>query len=109
MAIVQTENSQQGHARLYTVSYSDDAGSPAVATLYPGFKPRYVRVENVTDRIMWEWYEGSAAATCQLTVAAGTRTIITSAGVTVTVTDGARPSLAFPPVQSKVYRVQAIA
>ena len=58
---------------------------------------------------MWEWYEGSAAATCQLTVAAGTRTIITSAGITATVTAGARPTIAFPPVQNKQYRVVALA
>jgi hypothetical protein len=109
MTITATSTASQGQEQMFTASHFDDAGSPAVATFYPGFKPRYVRVENVTDRIMWEWYEGSAAATCQLTVAAGTRTIITSAGITCTVTDGARPSVAFPPVQNKQYRIQVCA
>ena len=50
-----------------------------------GFKPRYVCLENVTDRIKVEWYEGMAADTCIKTAAAGTRTLeTTNKGVTVT-------------------------
>lgn len=50
-----------------------------------GFKPRYVALENITDRIKIEWYEGMAANTCIKTAAAGTRTLeTTNGGITVT-------------------------
>jgi hypothetical protein len=49
-----------------------------------GFKPRYVRWVNLTDRVEVEWFEGMDANTCLKTVAAGTRTLETSnGGVTV--------------------------
>jgi hypothetical protein len=43
-----------------------------------GFVPRYIKVENVTDRISVEWYEGMAADTCIKTAAAGTKTLETT-------------------------------
>lgn len=49
-----------------------------------GFRPRKVVVENVTDRIRIEWYEGMADNTCIKTAAAGTRTLeTTNGGITV--------------------------
>lgn len=52
-----------------------------------GFKPRYVRWENATDRIMIEWFEGMADDTCIKTAAAGTRTLeTTNKGITVSAT-----------------------
>jgi hypothetical protein len=54
-----------------------------------GFTPRYIKVENVTDRISVEWYEGMAADTCIKTAAAGTKTLeTTNLGLTVCDTDG---------------------
>ena len=54
-----------------------------------GFTPRYITVDNVTDRIKVEWYEGMAADTCVKTAAAGTRTIeTTNQGLTVCDSDG---------------------
>ena len=54
------------------------------STFDVGFKPRYVKLENVTDRVSIEWYEGMAANTCIKTVAAGTRTLeTTNGGITV--------------------------
>jgi len=54
-----------------------------------GFTPRYIKVENVTDRISVEWYEGMAADTCIKTAAAGTKTLeTTNKGLTVCDTDG---------------------
>lgn len=52
-----------------------------------GFKARYVRWENATDRIMCEWFEGMAADSCIKTAANGTRTLEISSGnhgITVT-------------------------
>jgi len=49
-----------------------------------GFKPRYVRWVNLTDRVQVEWFEGMADNTCLKTAAAGTRTLeTTNGGITV--------------------------
>ena len=48
-----------------------------------GFQPRYVRVSNLSERVQLEWYENMTAAHALKTVAAGTRTAITSLGITV--------------------------
>lgn len=61
-----------------------DATTAAAATFTCGFLPRIVRFHNVTDRISDEWFEGMAAASSLHTVAAGTRTLETSNGVTLT-------------------------
>jgi hypothetical protein len=54
-----------------------------------GFTPKYVKWENVTDRICGEWYEGMAADSCIKTAAAGTRTLeITSGNGGITVITG---------------------
>lgn len=109
MAITATTSAGDGTRNMFTASHFDDAASPANASFTPGFRPRYVCVDNVTDRIKWEWYEGSATATNVQTVAAGTRTLITTGGATVTITDGSQPAISFAALQNKQYRVQAIA
>ena len=48
-----------------------------------GFKPRYVEWENLTDRIKKEWNEGMTSSQALLTVAAGTRTLDTTANAVV--------------------------
>lgn len=45
-----------------------------------GFKPRFVRVENATDRIAVEHWEGMADESCIKTAAAGTRTLEVTGG-----------------------------
>ena len=63
------------------------AADSVVMTL--GFTPKYIAVENVTDRVKIEWYEGMAANTCIKTAAAGTRTLETAnGGITVCDSDG---------------------
>lgn len=63
------------------------AGDYVVQAL--GFTPRYIRVENVTDRIAVEWFEGMADDTCVKTAAAGTKTLeTTNKGLTVCDSDG---------------------
>ena len=44
-----------------------------------GFQPRYIEWENLTDRIKVEWQEGMTTSQCLKTVAAGTRTLDTTA------------------------------
>lgn len=54
-----------------------------------GFVPKYIKVENVTDRISVEWHAGMAADTCVKTAAAGTKTLeTTNLGLTVCDSDG---------------------
>lgn len=52
-----------------------------------GFKPRYVNVTNVTDRISVEHWQGMADESCVKTAAAGTRTLeVTGANKGITLT-----------------------
>lgn len=60
-----------------------DAGVAIDQTFTVGFTPRVVRWHNLTDRISDEWFEGMAADSALETVAAGTRTLETSGGITV--------------------------
>lgn len=103
MAITSTQTNAVENTRLATINHFDDAASPAAASYDVGFRPRYVRVDNVTDRIMLEWYEGMTSAHAVKTLAAGTRSLETSAGVTV-----AGDTIGFAPLQNKQYRVQVI-
>lgn len=81
MAITSTQTSHQ--VRNYAVGRFFDNGTVAAARIYTGFKPRYVLVSNVTSRDQVEYFEGMAAASAVKMVAAGTRTLITSNGITV--------------------------
>lgn len=52
-------------------------------TVTLGFKPRWVKIVNTTDVIVWEKIEGMAAANCIKTVTAGTTTIDTGSHVLI--------------------------
>lgn len=80
MAVTQSQSAE--HVRNVAVgSYLDD-GTAAAFTITTGFQPRYVRVINQTSRDMMEWFEGMTDAHGIKTVAAGTRTAVTSNGIT---------------------------
>lgn len=49
----------------------------------PGFVPKYVKVASITSRIQKEWYEGMNITDSLLTVAAGTRTLVTTSGLLI--------------------------
>mgnify|MGYP000850313937 FL=1 len=55
-----------------------------------GFQPRYVEWENVTTLVKIEWSEGMTASQCLKTVAAGTRTLDTTANAVVVDSKGFR-------------------
>lgn len=66
-----------------------DAGGAVDTTIGPvGFIPRIVRWVNLTDRISLEWATDMAANSALRTVAAGTRTLDVSAGITVNLPSG---------------------
>lgn len=62
-------------------------GTAITATDYTrvqvGFQPRFIQWENLTDRTNIEWQEGFGANECLKTVAAGTRTLDTTAAAVV--------------------------
>jgi hypothetical protein len=86
MAQTITVSQGDGVHRIATARYLD-TGTVAAYTFDVGFTPKYVRFSNVTSRDMLEWFEGMAAASAVKTVAAGTRTLITSNGITVSGTE----------------------
>ena len=57
-------------------------GTAAAFSITTGFKPRYVCVENVTAGEKIEWFEGMTDDYALKTIAAGTRTLATSLGIT---------------------------
>jgi len=61
-----------------------DAGGAVDTTIGPvGFIPRVVRWINLTDKITLEWYTDMAANSAIRTIAAGTRSLDVSSGITV--------------------------
>jgi hypothetical protein len=53
------------------------------AQIDTGFEPRYICIDNVTDRIKLEWYKGMATDRWVKTVAAGTRTLDTTSSALI--------------------------
>lgn len=84
MAIVNNQYFGDGVARLATGDYLTDATAAAV-TFTIGFKARYVKGVNVnaSGDVMLEWIEGMAAASAIKTAIDGTRSLITTLGITV--------------------------
>jgi hypothetical protein len=82
MAQTITSSSGDGIMRVATGRYLDTGTVAAYDFTTLGFTPKYVRVSNVTSRDMLEWFEGMADASAVKTVAAGTRTLITTLGIT---------------------------
>lgn len=75
----QTNNPVRNHA----VGRFHDDGTVAATKIVTGFRPRVVRVMNVESRDQMEHFEGMADATGLKTVAAGTRTLAGSNGITI--------------------------
>ena len=86
MAIVSTQSKTPASVSNVAVGrYLTDATAAAI-TITCGFKPRYVGVFNVTSGDQYQWFEGMTAAHALKQVTAGTSSIITSLGVTVSET-----------------------
>jgi hypothetical protein len=77
----------------YTCTATTDATS-AAGTFYPGFKPRYVRVLQVTTPAIYEFVDGMAAGTMIQQIAAGTTSLVGTNGITVVGGDSATPAQA---------------
>ena len=83
MAITSTQTLNSGSVSQRVVGRYITTGTAAEFDIEVGFKPRYVKVVNVTSRDQLEYYEGMDDASAVKTVAAGTRTLITTLGITV--------------------------
>lgn len=84
MATVTATSQAAGISSFASGSFTSD-NSITVVTL--GFKPRWIKVVNTTDVIVWEKIEGMATANSVKTVTAGTTTIDAGAAITIN-TDG---------------------
>ncbi len=82
MAVVSTQTNGGGVVNTAVGRYLTDATAAAIS-ITTGFLPRFVEVVNVTSGDSYRWYEGMAAASAVKTVAAGTVSIITTLGITV--------------------------
>lgn len=82
MSITSTQSMHPASVANIAVGRYLDTGTVAAFTITTGFRPRYVKVSNVTSRDQMEWFEGMTDDTGVKTVAAGTRTLSASLGIT---------------------------
>jgi hypothetical protein len=66
-----------------------DTGTVKKSAVKLGFRPRYIKLVNATDRTTYEWHEGMASGTTIKTVAAGTRTLDTVDAAIAVAAEGA--------------------
>jgi hypothetical protein len=79
-----TSTQSEHQVRNVAVGRYIDTGTAAAITITTGFKPRYVKVQNLaaTGATM-EYYEGMADASGWKSVVAGDGSLITTLGITV--------------------------
>lgn len=80
MATVAATSQDMGVSNFASGSFTSD-NTATVVTL--GFKPRWIKIVNTTDVIVWEKIEGMAAANSVKTVTAGTTTIDTGSAILI--------------------------
>ena len=88
MAVTSTQSMQPASVVNTAIGRYVDTGTIATSdpTITCGFKPRYVKVVNLTATtglVMVEWYEGMTAGTALKTDINGTMTVIATLGITV--------------------------
>lgn len=83
MAITVSTKVPENVLRMATGMYIDTGTEAAYTYTNLGFKPRYVRVINLTSGDEECWIEGMTAAHAMKRLAAGTGAAITSLGITV--------------------------
>jgi len=81
MAKTASQTNPLNVTRMASGTFIEDTTAVAYA-ITCGFTPRYVKVANETSGDWYEWFEGMADAEAIKTIAAGTRAIITTLGIT---------------------------
>lgn len=84
MATVSATSHDRGVSNFASGSFTSDN---TATTINLGFVPRWVKVVNSTDTIIWEKIEGMAAANSIKVVTAGTTTVDTGSAILIN-TDG---------------------
>ena len=105
MARTEAVTRDNGLMRLHSGAILDDAAAPVAASVNLGFRPRYIRVVNHTDRIEYEWFQGMDSGSSLRTVETGVRTAQAAEGPTIA-KDGT--TIGFPVLQNKQYRWYAM-
>jgi hypothetical protein len=82
MAQTITQSDGDGVSRVATGRYLD-TGTVAAYTVTVGFTPKYVGVFNVTSGDQMQWFEGMTSGHALKQVTAGTSSILTSNGISV--------------------------
>ena len=80
MATFGATSQARGIANFASGSFTSDN---TITTLTIGFVPRWIKVVNSTDVIVWDKIEGMAAANSVKTVTAGTTTVDTGGAITI--------------------------
>jgi hypothetical protein len=84
MAITSTQSKVPASVTNIAVGRYIDTGTVAAFKITCGFKPRYVKVQNLAaSAVTFEWFEGMTAAYALKTAVAGDKTIVTTNGITV--------------------------
>ena len=86
MAVTKSQTTGHGVNNIAVGRYIDTGTvSETAARIYTGFKPRYVRVDNLggSGLVIVEFFEGMTAAHAIKTSIAGARSEIASLGITV--------------------------
>jgi len=83
MAVTQTQTKNPASVFNMAVGSYLTSSTAAAFVITTGFKPRFVEVVNETSGDSYRWYAGMAAAEAVKRVAAGTTSIITTHGITV--------------------------
>lgn len=81
--VLNTQSNADGVSNIATGHVTTDSGTAVDTTFGLGFTPRKVVFINLTDRITDEWYEGMVSGASLHTIAAGTRTYVSTGGITI--------------------------
>lgn len=82
MAVTITKQDESQIRNVATGRITNTTTAAALGGFSIGFSPRYVCVVNVSERVQLEFYAGMPQAYSLKTVAAGTRTLASSLGIT---------------------------
>ena len=84
MATTSTQSIQPASVANLAVGRYLTTDAAAAIVITTGFKPRYVKVTNVTTRDSYEWLEGMAdASALKITASTSARTLEITLGITV--------------------------
>ena len=92
MAITSSTKSSPTHKNAAYGAFID-TGTVKKSAFVLGFRPRYIKLVNATDRTIYEWFEGMASGTTLKTVAAGTVTLDTGDAAIAVAAEGAHIDL----------------